>query len=187
MNVNVLHCFSNMLSITSYLKFSQRSDYALREISKKKISKGVCVCVGGGGGGGGRERGGVADEKYLFFPFPWNKLASYLVPQNQNLDFLCSMFPKTAFVPLCPSVLDLFPCIPEINGLVPLFLKPLGVSQHLKFTRWSDYIIKQLLTVESMDTIEYQYMYWPWLCLSQYWYSLVIISSCPMTQQSIIV
>ena len=32
--------------------------------------------------------------------FPCKKSALSLVPKNQNLDFLCSLFPKIAFVPL---------------------------------------------------------------------------------------
>ena len=52
--------------------------------------------------------------------FPWNISLYAPVPQNQILDFLCSLFPKIAFVPL-PLILDI--CSPEINALVPLFLK----------------------------------------------------------------
>ena len=36
--------------------------------------------------------------------FTWKKLAFSLVSQNENLDFLCSLFPKITFVPLFPSV-----------------------------------------------------------------------------------
>ena len=36
-----------------------------------------------------------------------------LVPQNQNLNFLCFLFPKITFVP--------FIFRPEINGNIPLF------------------------------------------------------------------
>ena len=53
--------------------------------------------MGSAGGGG-----------YLF-PCSPEKSAFSLVPQNQNPDFLCFLFPKIAFVPLFPSVLDLFP------------------------------------------------------------------------------
>ena len=68
------------------------------------------------GGGGG-----------TCFLFSLKKSAFDLVSQNQNLDFLCSLFPKIAFVPLFPSVLDfcsliplkyiaLFPCSPKRLG-----------------------------------------------------------------------
>ena len=51
--------------------------------------------------------------------FPWN---ISLVPQNQNLNFLCSLFPKITFVPLFPSFLDLnSPVSPEIKDIIPLF------------------------------------------------------------------
>ena len=35
---------------------------------------------------------------------PMKKSAFSLIPQNQNLDFLCSLFPQIAFVPLFPLV-----------------------------------------------------------------------------------
>ena len=38
------------------------------------------------------------------------------VPQNQNLDFLCSLFPKMSFVPLFPV-----PLFPSFQAFVPLF------------------------------------------------------------------
>ena len=57
--------------------------------------------VGDGGGGGG---GGICS----------------LIPQNQNLNFLRFLLPKITFVPLFPSFLDVFPCFPEINGIIPL-------------------------------------------------------------------
>ena len=56
--------------------------------------------------------------------FPWNKWPLSPVPQNQNLDFLCSLFPKIAFVPLFPSFLDL--CSPENMPSSPFSPKPLG-------------------------------------------------------------
>ena len=52
-----------------------------------------------------------------------------LVPQNQNLHFLCSLFSKIAFVSLFPSVL--YFCSPEINGLIP-FPKTLGRASSLE-------------------------------------------------------
>ena len=59
----------------------------------------VCVCVGGGGG--------------LPVPlFPWKKSVFSLVPQNQNFDFRYSLFPKIAFVPPFPSVLDFCSLVP---------------------------------------------------------------------------
>ena len=76
----------------------------------------VCVCVGGGGGG----RGGACSL------VPLKTSAFSLVPQNQNTDVLCSLFPEIAFVPVPFSFRLLFFCSPEINGLIPLFPKPLG-------------------------------------------------------------
>ena len=46
---------------------------------------------------------------------PRNKWPFSHVPQKQNLDFLCSLFPKTSFVPLFPSFLDLCSLIPLKN------------------------------------------------------------------------
>ena len=51
--------------------------------------------------------------------FPSNKSLCSPIPQNQNLDFLCSLFSKVAFVPL--NFRPSFLCSPEINALVPLF------------------------------------------------------------------
>ena len=51
-----------------------------------------------------------------------NISAFSLVPQNQNLNVLCSLLPKITFVPLFPSSFRLvFPCSPEINDIIPLF------------------------------------------------------------------
>ena len=61
--------------------------------------------------GGGRGGGGV--------PVPLFPSKNGLVPQKQNLDFLCPLFPKIA----------VFPCSPEKIALVPLFPKPLGGPQ----------------------------------------------------------
>ena len=49
--------------------------------------------------------------------FPWkkNSINFSLVPQSQNLDFLFSLFPKIAFVPLFPSVLDIVSLFPWIK------------------------------------------------------------------------
>ena len=44
--------------------------------------------------------------------FTWNKSLCSPVPQNQNLDFLCWLFPKIAFSPLFPSFLDFVPLLP---------------------------------------------------------------------------
>ena len=54
---------------------------------------------------------------------PWNKWPFSHVPLKQNLDFLCSLFPKTGFVPLFPSFLDLCSLFPWKYALVPLFPK----------------------------------------------------------------
>ena len=43
--------------------------------------------------------------------FPCSPRRNGLVPQKQNLDFLCSLFPKIACVPLI--FMPLFPCSPE--------------------------------------------------------------------------
>ena len=59
-----------------------------------------------GGGGGGGVGGGREGAGYLFPCCPEKKSAFSFVPQNQNLAFLCFLFPKIAFVPLFPSVLD---------------------------------------------------------------------------------
>ena len=48
--------------------------------------------------------------RHLKWPFS-------LVPQNQNLNFLCSLLPKITFVPVFPSFLDL--CSSEIYDIVP--------------------------------------------------------------------
>ena len=50
---------------------------------------------------------------YLIPCSPEKKSAFSLVPPNQNLEFLCSLFPKIAFVPLFLSILD-------FRSLVPL-------------------------------------------------------------------
>ena len=46
-----------------------------------------------------------------------------LFPKNQNLDFLCSLFPKIAFVPQLPSCLfplKQCPCSPKTPGRASL-------------------------------------------------------------------
>ena len=53
-----------------------------------------------------------------------------LVPQKQNLDFLCSLFPKIACVPLFPLFLCL--CSPVLlKKKMPLFLKTPGRASEL--------------------------------------------------------
>ena len=47
--------------------------------------------------------------------FRWRKSLCSLLPQNQNLIFLCCLFPKTAFVFSDPLILYL--CSLEINGI----------------------------------------------------------------------
>ena len=64
-----------------------------------------------------------------------------LVPLNKIGIFPCSpkskswfsMFPdpQIAFAPMFPSVLDLFPCSPEINDLIPLFSKTRGRTSYV--------------------------------------------------------
>ena len=49
-----------------------------------------------------------------------------LVPKNQNLDFICSLFLKIFFVPRVLHFRVLFPCSPEINVLVLLVPKTPG-------------------------------------------------------------
>ena len=56
---------------------------------------------------------------------PWNKWPFSHVPLKQNLDFLCSLFPKTGSVPLFPSFLDLWS--PENMPSFPCSPKPIGV------------------------------------------------------------
>ena len=58
----------------------------------------------------------------------WLVMPSFLVPQIQNLDFLCSLFPKIAFISMFPSFsapvpasfpwnkCPLFPCSPKPLG-----------------------------------------------------------------------
>ena len=53
--------------------------------------------------------------------FPCSPRKTGLVPQKQNLDFLCSLFPKIACVPLFPLFLGL--CSPEKIALVTLYPK----------------------------------------------------------------
>ena len=45
-------------------------------------------------------------------PLEKKKRPCSLVPQKQNLDFLCSLFPKIACVPLFPLFLGLFSPVP---------------------------------------------------------------------------
>ena len=66
--------------------------------------------------------------------FPWNKSLSYPVPEDQNLDFLRSLFPKIAFIPLI--FISLFPCFPEINTLFPLFPKMSGRASLIFRRSW---------------------------------------------------
>ena len=59
--------------------------------------------------------------------FPRKRWPCSLVPQKQNLDFLCSLFPKIACAPLFPLFLGL--CSPVPLKQLPLFPcspKPLG-------------------------------------------------------------
>ena len=56
--------------------------------------------------------------------FPSKKWPCSLVPPKQNLDFLCSLFPKIACVPLIFR--PLLPSSTEKNALVPLFPKTPG-------------------------------------------------------------
>ena len=82
------------------------------------------MCGGGGGGGGGRGRGGAGGESGTFVPlkksafslFPKSKLFIFFVLCSKNC--LCS--------PVHFSFRLLFPCSPEINGFIPLFLKTPG-------------------------------------------------------------
>ena len=63
-------------------------------------------------------------------PVPLFPSKNGLVPQKQNLDFLCSLFPKIASVPLFPLFLGL--CSPDPLKKMPLFPcspKPLGGPQ----------------------------------------------------------
>ena len=54
--------------------------------------------------------------------FLWNISAFFLVPLNQNLNFLCSLLPKITFVPPVTFNFRLvFPCSPEINDIIALF------------------------------------------------------------------
>ena len=62
---------------------------------------------------------------------PMKKSAFSLVPQNQNLDFLCSLLPKIAFVPLFSSVVDFYSVVPlKYMALFPSSLKPLEGPQY---------------------------------------------------------
>ena len=60
--------------------------------------------MGGGGGGGGGTCSLVLLKK--------KKSIFSLVPQNQNLDFLGSLFPQIAFDPLFSSVLGFGSSVP---------------------------------------------------------------------------
>ena len=93
---------------------TSHSKYGIRVFSSKfQHSEALPVCVCGGGGGGG----GAGTCCIL----PLEKMG--LVPQKQNLDFVCSQFPKIACVPLFPLFLGfLFPCSPEKK--MPLFPCP---------------------------------------------------------------
>ena len=64
---------------------------------------------------------------YLF-PCSPEKIGISLVPQNQNLDFIRSLFHKIAFVPLFPSAVLDFCSLPVINGLIPLLPKLPGMA-----------------------------------------------------------
>ena len=54
-------------------------------------------------------------------PLKYFSIFPSFVPQNQNLNFLCSLLPKITFVPLFPSFLDLSSRSSEINDIIPLF------------------------------------------------------------------
>ena len=70
---------------------------AKRKTAAMRPSQCVCVCVGGG----------------VPVPlFPSKKRHCSLVPQKQNFDFLCSLFPKIACVPLFPLFLGLCSPVP---------------------------------------------------------------------------
>ena len=72
--------------------------------------------VRGGGGGAGARGGGTCSL------FPSKKWHCSLVPPKRNLDFLCSLFPKIACVPLFPLFLGL--CSPVPLKKLPLFSFP---------------------------------------------------------------
>ena len=61
---------------------------------------------------------------YLFPCSSKKKWPCSFVPPKQNLDFLCSLFPKIACVPLFPLFLGL--CSPDKIALVPRFPKTTG-------------------------------------------------------------
>ena len=44
--------------------------------------------------------------------FSWNISTFSLVPQNQNISFVCSLLPQITFVLLFPSFLDLYSPFP---------------------------------------------------------------------------
>ena len=49
---------------------------------------------------------------YLYPSYPKKTSTFSLVPKNQNLDFLCSLFPQIAFEPLVSSVLGFGSTVP---------------------------------------------------------------------------
>ena len=65
--------------------------------------------------------------------FHWNKPAFFLNTQNQNLDFLCSLFHKIAFVSMSPSFLDFCSLVFLKMVLSAYFPKPLGGPQYFSF------------------------------------------------------
>ena len=63
--------------------------------------------------------------------FPWKKSSFSLVPKNQNLDFLCFLFPQIAFVP-CSFSFRFFSLVPlKQMALLPCSPKPLGGPKYL--------------------------------------------------------
>ena len=89
-----------------------------------------------------------------------NKLAFSLVLQNQNLDFLCSMFPQNKW-----------PCSPHPWNC-------LNITSEIQSMEWLDnktMVDYWVIGHDVMSTIEYQY--WPLLNLSQYWYWHHIMSN----------
>ena len=59
-------------------------------------------------------------------PVPLFPSKNGLVPQKRNIDFLCSLFPKIACVPLFSLFLGLCSPVPLNKLLVPLFPKTPG-------------------------------------------------------------
>ena len=65
-------------------------------------------------------------------PVPLLPSKNGLVPPKQNLDFLCSMFPKLSVFPLFLGL-----CSPEKNALVPLFPQTPGSASKLNTPKYS--------------------------------------------------